>query len=62
MLDSGANGGFLRKTGEDAMAVIEEFATNSRGWSKERHATRRVAAIEEAEGKACHEKVLLLRS
>ncbi|XP_047942569.1 uncharacterized protein LOC125189325 [Salvia hispanica] len=28
------------------MAMIEEFATNSRGWSKERHQTRRVAAIE----------------
>ena len=33
MLDSGANGGFLRKTGEDVMAVIEEFATNCMGWS-----------------------------
>ena len=46
MLDSGANGGFLRKSGAEAMAMIEEFATNSRGWSKERHQTRRVAAIE----------------
>ena len=41
MLDSGANGGFLRKSGEEAMAVIEEFATNSRGWSKERHNMKR---------------------
>ncbi|XP_047965041.1 uncharacterized protein LOC125209485 [Salvia hispanica] len=45
----GANGGFLRKTGLDAMPVIEEFATNSMGWSKERHNSRRVAAIEKAE-------------
>ncbi|XP_042019017.1 uncharacterized protein LOC121766847 [Salvia splendens] len=46
---SGANGGFLRKSGADAVAVIEEFATNSRGWSKERHNSRRVAAINETE-------------
>ena len=37
MLDSGANGGFQRKSGADAVAVIEEFATNNHGWSKERH-------------------------
>ena len=49
MLDSGANGGFLRRSGEDAMAVIEEFTTNSRGWSKERHNMKRIATIEEAE-------------
>ena len=49
MLDPEENGGFLRKTREDAKAVIEEFATNSRGCSKERHTTRRVVAIEEAE-------------
>ncbi|XP_047953338.1 uncharacterized protein LOC125199322 [Salvia hispanica] len=61
MLDSGANGGFLRKTGEDAMAVIEEFATNSRGWSKERHATRRVAAIEEAEESSFAKELAELR-
>ena len=39
----------MRKTEPDAMAVIEEFATNNNGWSKERHNSRRVAAIEEAE-------------
>ena len=49
MLDSGANGGFLRRSGEDAMAVIEESAANSRGWSKERHSMKRIVAIEEAE-------------
>ena len=49
MLDSGANGGFLRRSGEDVMAVIEEFAANSRGWSKERHNIKRIAAIEETE-------------
>ena len=31
------------------MTVIEEFAINSMGCSKERHASRRVAAIEEAD-------------
>ncbi|KAL1533431.1 hypothetical protein AAHA92_33315 [Salvia divinorum] len=46
MLDAGANGGFLRKGGREAMEVIEEFAANSRGWSKERHNMKRVAAIE----------------
>ncbi|XP_047942771.1 uncharacterized protein LOC125189547 [Salvia hispanica] len=45
----GANGGFLRRSGEDAMAVIEESAANSRGWSKERHSMKRIVAIEEAE-------------
>ncbi|XP_047952284.1 uncharacterized protein LOC125197628 [Salvia hispanica] len=46
MLDSWGNKGFLRKSGAEAMAVIEEFATNSCGWSKERHQTRRVAVVE----------------
>ncbi|KAL1536625.1 hypothetical protein AAHA92_29248 [Salvia divinorum] len=45
----GANGGFLRKGGREAMEVIEEFAANSRGWSKERHNMNRVAAIENTE-------------
>ncbi|XP_047978628.1 uncharacterized protein LOC125220507 [Salvia hispanica] len=49
MLDSGANRGFLRRSGEDAMAVIEEFTTNSMKWSKERHNMKRIAAIEEAD-------------
>ncbi|KAL1556993.1 hypothetical protein AAHA92_12538 [Salvia divinorum] len=49
MLDAGANGGFLRKGGREAMKVIEEFASNSRGWSKERHNMKRVAAIENKE-------------
>ncbi|KAL1533093.1 hypothetical protein AAHA92_33028 [Salvia divinorum] len=31
------------------MEVIEEFAANSRGWSKERHNMKRVAAIENKE-------------
>ena len=32
ILDSGANGGFLRKTGEDAMAVIEgSYVRRGRG-------------------------------
>ncbi|KAL1569936.1 hypothetical protein AAHA92_01349 [Salvia divinorum] len=45
----GANGGFLRKGGREAMEVIGEFASNSRGWSKERHNMKRVAAIENKE-------------
>ena len=49
MLDSGENGGFLRRSGEDSITVIEEFATNSKEWSKERHNMKRIAAIEEAE-------------
>ncbi|KAL1564360.1 hypothetical protein AAHA92_06712 [Salvia divinorum] len=47
MLDAGANGGFLRKGGKEAMEVIEEFTANSRGWSNERHNMKIVAAIEE---------------
>ncbi|KAL1544662.1 hypothetical protein AAHA92_21484 [Salvia divinorum] len=31
------------------MEVIEEFAANSRGWSKERHNMKRIAAIENKE-------------
>ncbi|XP_047949118.1 uncharacterized protein LOC125194948 [Salvia hispanica] len=61
MLDSGANGGFLRKSGEEAMAVIEEFATNSRGWSKERHSLKRIAAVEEAEESSFAKKLAELR-
>ena len=61
ILDSGANGGFFRKTGEDAMAVIEEFVTNSRGWSKERHNTKRVVAIEEAEENSFAKELAELR-
>ncbi|XP_047961385.1 uncharacterized protein LOC125206134 [Salvia hispanica] len=61
MLDSGANGGFLRKSGEEAMAVIEEFATNSRGWSKERHSLKRIAAIEEAEESSFAKELAELR-
>ncbi|KAL1563929.1 hypothetical protein AAHA92_06346 [Salvia divinorum] len=49
MLDAGANGGFLRKGGREAMEVIEEFTSSSRGWSKERHNMKRVAAIENKE-------------
>ncbi|KAL1568847.1 hypothetical protein AAHA92_00404 [Salvia divinorum] len=49
MLDAGANEGFLRKGGREAMEVIEEFASNSRGWSKERHNMKRVVAIENKE-------------
>ncbi|XP_047978398.1 uncharacterized protein LOC125220284 [Salvia hispanica] len=61
MLDSGANGGFLRKSGEDAMAVIEEFATNGRGWSKERHNMKRIVAIEEAEESSFAKELAQLR-
>ncbi|XP_047948973.1 uncharacterized protein LOC125194795 [Salvia hispanica] len=61
MLDSGANGGFLRKSGEEAMAVIEEFATNSRGWSKERHSLKRIAAVEEAEESSFAKELAELR-
>ncbi|KAL1559151.1 hypothetical protein AAHA92_09525 [Salvia divinorum] len=46
---SGVNGGFLRKGGREAMEVIEEFAANGRGWSKERHNMKRVATIENKE-------------
>ncbi|KAL1549185.1 hypothetical protein AAHA92_17317 [Salvia divinorum] len=49
MLDAGANGGFLRKGGKEAMEVIEEFAANSRGRSNERNNMKRVAAIENKE-------------
>ncbi|KAL1564611.1 hypothetical protein AAHA92_06930 [Salvia divinorum] len=45
----GANRRFLRKGGKEAMEVIEEFAANSRGWSKERHNMKRIAAIENKE-------------
>ncbi|KAL1567429.1 hypothetical protein AAHA92_02909 [Salvia divinorum] len=51
MLDAGANGGFLRKGGREAMEMIEEFAANSRGWSKERHNMKRVVAIKRARRK-----------
>ncbi|XP_047978999.1 uncharacterized protein LOC125220910 [Salvia hispanica] len=61
MLDSGANGGFIRKSGEEAMVVIEEFATNSRGWSKERHSLKRIAAIEEAEESSFAKELAELR-
>ncbi|XP_047979191.1 uncharacterized protein LOC125221107 [Salvia hispanica] len=61
MLDTGANGGFLMKSGEEAMAVIEEFATNSRGWSKERHSMKRIAAIEEAEESSFAKELAELR-
>ncbi|XP_047978855.1 uncharacterized protein LOC125220756 [Salvia hispanica] len=61
MLDSGANGGFLRKSGEEAMAVIEEFATNSRGWSKERHNLKRIVAVEEAEESSFAKELAELR-
>ncbi|XP_047979322.1 uncharacterized protein LOC125221240 [Salvia hispanica] len=61
MLDSGANGGFLRKSGEEAMAVIEEFATNSRGWSKERHSLKRIVAVEEAEESSFAKELAELR-
>ncbi|XP_047941973.1 uncharacterized protein LOC125188913 [Salvia hispanica] len=61
MLDSGANGGFLRKSGEEAMAVIEEFATNSRGWSKERHSLKRIVAVEETEESSFAKELAELR-
>ncbi|XP_047950420.1 uncharacterized protein LOC125196092 [Salvia hispanica] len=61
MLDSGANGGFLRKSGEEAMAVIEEFTTNSRGWSKERNSMKRIAAIEEADESSFAKELAELR-
>ncbi|XP_047949031.1 uncharacterized protein LOC125194857 [Salvia hispanica] len=61
MLDSVANGGFLRKSGEEAMAVIEEFATNSRGWSKERHNLKRIVAVEEAEESSFAKELAELR-
>ena len=35
---------FCERVGQ--MAVIEEFATNSRWWSKEKHQSRRVATVE----------------
>ena len=43
------------------MAVIEEFASNCRGWSKERHQTRRVAAVEIDEEKSLAKEVAELR-
>ncbi|KAL1536618.1 hypothetical protein AAHA92_29242 [Salvia divinorum] len=49
MLDAGANGGFLMKGEREVMEVIEEFASNSRGWSKERHNMKRVASIKNKE-------------
>ncbi|XP_047949958.1 uncharacterized protein LOC125195774 [Salvia hispanica] len=61
MPDSGAKGGFLRKSGEEAMAVIEEFATNNRRWSKERHSLKRIAAIEEAEESSFAKELAELR-
>ncbi|XP_047942786.1 uncharacterized protein LOC125189564 [Salvia hispanica] len=61
MLDSGANGDFLRRSGEDAMAMIEEFPANSRGWSKERNSMKRIAAIEEAEESSFAKKLAELR-
>ncbi|XP_042012087.1 uncharacterized protein LOC121760495 [Salvia splendens] len=61
MLDSGANGGFLLKSGPEAMAVIEEFGINNRGWSKERHSSRRAAAIKEAEDNSFAKELAELR-
>ena len=43
------------------MAVIEEFATNSRGWTKERHNMKRVAALEEAEESSFAKELTELR-
>ena len=62
MLDSGANGEFLRKSGVDAMAIIEEFATNSCGWSMERHQMRRVAVVETDEEGSLAKEVEELRA
>ncbi|XP_042067225.1 uncharacterized protein LOC121810531 [Salvia splendens] len=45
LLDSVANRGFLRKGGVASMEVIEELATQSRGWSKEKHKVERVDAV-----------------
>ncbi|KAL1540753.1 hypothetical protein AAHA92_25062 [Salvia divinorum] len=61
MLDAGANGGFLRKGGKEAMEVIEEFAANSRGWSKERHNMKRVTAIENNDDTDLAKQIAALR-
>ena len=41
----GDNGGFLRKGGVPAMEVIEELATNSRGWSREKQKAERLDEV-----------------
>ncbi|KAL1544934.1 hypothetical protein AAHA92_21721 [Salvia divinorum] len=61
ILDAGANGGFLRKGGREAMEVIEEFAANSRGWSKERHNMKRVTAIENNDDTDLAKQIAALR-
>ncbi|XP_047978459.1 uncharacterized protein LOC125220340 [Salvia hispanica] len=62
LLDSGANGGFLRKGGVAAMEVIEELATNSRGWSKEKHKAERLDAVKRPCGNETSQELASIRA
>ncbi|XP_047949093.1 uncharacterized protein LOC125194921 [Salvia hispanica] len=62
LLDSGANGGFLRKGGVVAMEVIEELATNSRGWSKEKHKAERLDAVKKPCGNETSQELAFIRA
>ncbi|XP_047978402.1 uncharacterized protein LOC125220288 [Salvia hispanica] len=62
LLDSGANGGFLRKGGVGAMEVIDELATNSRGWSKEKHKAEGLDAVKRSCGNETSQELASIRA